>query len=97
MKFEYYNVKPQEKQIKKSVLNFNYTKTQKAASLLSWSRRFYILLKSLFIFILGQYNGIGGRQNCVLFSLKVEISVNFAQVGFNSYESNDMTKQQQQL
>ena len=97
MKFEYYNVKPQEKQIKKSVLNFNYTKTQKAASLHSWSSRFYILLKSLFIFILGQYNGIGGRQNCLLFSLKVEIRVNFAQVGFNSYKSNDMTKQQQQL
>ena len=36
MKFEYYNVKPQEMQIKKSVLNFKYTKTQKAASLHSW-------------------------------------------------------------
>ena len=59
MKFENYNVKPQEKQIKKSVLNFNYTKTQKAASLHSWSRRFYILLKSVFIFILGLFRLLG--------------------------------------
>ena len=91
MKFEYYNVKPQEKQIKKSVLNFNFTKSCFTALLEQKVLYFYILLKSLFIFILGQYNGIGGRQNCVLFSLKVEISVYFAQVGFNSYESNDMT------